>query len=88
MPKVVITHGVPDVDRWLKYKAERVQFLGPFATDITDHVAMDGSRNVSVSLNVRDLAAFQATLASPPPELAAAMERHGVQQPLAVFVEK
>jgi hypothetical protein len=31
---------------------------------------------------------MQAALASPPPELAAAMERHGVIPPLTVFIEK
>ena len=88
MPKVVITHHVPDVERWLTFKAERVAILKPFATGVTDHVAIDGSKTVSVTLDVQDVAALQAVLASPPPELAAAMERHGVIPPLTVYVEK
>jgi len=87
MPKVVITHAVPDVEHWLKFKAERVALL-PFATGVTDHVALDGSKSVAVTLDVQDVAALQAALTSPSPELAAAMERHGVLPPLAVFVEK
>jgi len=88
MPKVVITHKVPDVEHWLTFKSERVSLLSPFATGVTDHVALDGSKNVAVGLDVKDLAALQAALASPSPELAAGMERHGVLPPLAVFVEK
>ena len=88
MPKVVITHNVPDVERWLKYKAERVSLLSPFATGLTDHVALDGSKSVAVALDVKDLAALQSALASPSPQLAAGMERHGVLPPLAVYVEK
>jgi hypothetical protein len=88
VPKVVITHQVPDVERWLTFKAERVDILAPFATHVTDHVALDGSKNVAVTAEVRDMAALQSALASPSPELAAAMERHGVLPPLAVYVEK
>jgi hypothetical protein len=88
MPKVVITHKVPDVEHWLKFKAERVDILKPFATEVTDYVALDGSKTVAVTLDVQNLAALQATLASPSPELAAAMERHGVIPPLAVYIEK
>jgi hypothetical protein len=43
MPKLVITHAVVDLDRWLKGKEERVAVIGPCATNATDHVAMDGS---------------------------------------------
>jgi hypothetical protein len=33
-------------------------------------------------------AVVTATLASPLPEIAATMERHGVRQPLEIYVEK
>jgi hypothetical protein len=36
---------------------------------------------------VDDAAAMMAALASPPAEVAAAMERHGVVPPLTAFVE-
>jgi hypothetical protein len=39
-------------------------------------------------MDVADVGAFQAGLASPPPELAAAMQRHGVIPPVAAHVEK
>jgi hypothetical protein len=88
MPKVVIMHKVVDVERWLKGKAERAAVVGAYATNVTDHVAMDGSNNIAVTADVHDLAGAQAMMASPSPEDAAAMERHGVIPPLTVYVEK
>jgi hypothetical protein len=88
MPKIVITHAVVDVERWLKGKAERAAVIGPYATNVTDHVAMDGSNNIAVTADVHDMAGAQAMMASPSPEDAAAMERHGVIPPLTVYVEK
>jgi len=88
MPKIVITHAVTDVERWLKYKQERVEQLASFATHVTDHVAADGSKNVSVTADVSDMAALQAVMTNPSPELAAAMDRHGVIPPLTAYVEK
>ena len=88
MPHIVINHAVKDVENWLKYKAERAAQLAPFGGNVQDHVALDGSKNVAVSFDVDDLGAFQTAMAAPPPELAAAMDRHGVIQPLSVHVEK
>jgi hypothetical protein len=50
-------------------------------------VAHDGSNNVAIPADVSDLSAMQAMLASPPPEVAAAMAEHGVIAPLTVYVE-
>lgn len=88
MPKMVITHSVVDIDRWLEGKEERAAALGAAGENVTDHVAVDGSNTVSVTLEVRDLAAVNAMLASPPPEVLAQMESHGVIPPLTVYVEK
>jgi hypothetical protein len=88
MPKIVITHAVVDVERWLKGKAERAATIGTYATNVTDHVAMDGSNSIAITADVHDLAGAQAMMASPSPEDAAAMERHGVLPPLAVYIEK
>ncbi len=88
MPKIVITHKVVDVERWLKFKAERADSIAPFGSGVTDHVAADGSSNIAVTAEVHDWAAMQAAMASPPPELADAMERHGVIPPLTVYIEK
>jgi hypothetical protein len=39
-------------------------------------------------MDVADMGAMQAGLASPPPELAAAMQRHGVIPPVTAHIEK
>ena len=88
MPRIVITHGVDDVDTWLEGKAERVEALGTLGgSDVVDHVARDGSAAVAVSVDVDDVDRVLETIAAPPAELADAMERHGVQPPLTVYVE-
>jgi hypothetical protein len=88
VPKVVLTHKVVDMERWLKGKAERASIISRYATQVTDHVAADGSNTIAVTADVHDMAGVQAMMASPSPEDAAAMERHGVLPPIAVYVEK
>ena len=88
MPKMVITHNVVDVGNWLQYKAERAAAIAALGgSNAVDHVAFDGSNVVAISADVDDAAAMMAALASPPAEVAAAMERHGVVPPLTAFVE-
>ena len=87
--KVVLTHAVEDVERWLSFKGERAASIGAMGgSNVIDHVAADGSKNIAVSVDVADMGAFQSGLASPPPELAAAMGRHGVIQPVIAHVER
>ena len=88
MPKMVIVPSVLDLERWLAGKDERAATIGAFATDVTDHVAADGSNNVAITADVHDLAGAQAMMASPPPDTAAAMERHGVIPPIVAYIEK
>jgi len=88
MPRIVITHDVVDLERWLKGKDERSAAIGSFGTDVTDHVAMDDSNRVAVTASIHDVDALRALLDSPPPEVAAQMEAHGVVPPLTVYVEK
>ncbi len=88
MSKLVITHAVVDIERWLKGKEERVAVIGPYATNVTDHVAMDGSKNVAITADIHDMAGAQALMASPSPEDAALEEKHGVIQPMTVYIEK
>ncbi|TCN35113.1 hypothetical protein EV644_117134 [Kribbella orskensis] len=86
MPRIVITHAVQDVDRWLWGKTERPAGL-PGATEVTDLVALDGSRHAAVMFDIDDLEAFKALLSSVPPEMAAQAESHGVIMPMTVYVE-
>jgi hypothetical protein len=67
MTHVVVTHAVEDVERWLSFTGERATSIGAMgATNVVDHVAADGSKNVAVSMDVADMGPFQAGLASAP----------------------
>ena len=88
MPKMVITHEVADVERWLAFKAERAEAIaGLGGSDVVDHVARDGSNQIAVTATVTDVDGMMAALASPPPEVAAVMEKHGVLPPVVAYVE-
>jgi len=87
--KIVLTHAVEDVERWLGFKDERAASIGAMGgSNVVDHVAADGSNNIAISMDVADPAAIQASLASPPPELMDTMQRHGVVPPVTALVEK
>jgi hypothetical protein len=89
MPKLVVTHDVADVEAWLQFKSERADAIGGMGgTDVVDHVAHDGTNTVAVSAEIDDVEAFMAAIASPPPELLATMERHGVIPPLTAYIER
>ena len=88
MTRVVITHAVEDLDRWLQGKAERAAAIeSGTGNNVTDYVAHDGSKKIAITADVSDLAALQGMLSSPPPEVMAAMEAHGVIQPMSTYVE-
>ena len=88
MPKMVATHAVADIDTWLQGKAERAAVIGRYAANVTDYVAADGSNKIAVTADIRDMEGLQAMMASPSPEDAAAQERHGVIQPISVYIER
>ena len=88
MPRVVITHAVEDIDRWLQGKAARAAAIeSGTGSNVTDYVAHDGSTNIAITADVADLEALQGMLASPPPEVLASMQAHGVIQPITAYVE-
>lgn len=88
MPKVVITHAVEDIDRWLRGKAERAAAIeSGSGSNVTDYVAQDGSNNIAITADVSDPGKMEAMLASPPQDVLAAMEAHGVVQPITGYIE-
>ena len=88
MPKVVITHTVQDIDRWLQGKAERAAALeSGTGSNVVDYVAQDGSNHIAICADVADVDAMTSMLSAPPAEVAARMEAHGVVQPLTVYIE-
>jgi hypothetical protein len=89
MAKIVITHKVKDVEQWLKGKAARAEAIMHLGgRNVVDHVAADGSNTVAITAETDDPAGVHAAVTSPPPEVAAGMEEHGVIPPLTVHVEQ
>lgn len=88
MPRVVITHAVENIDRWLEGNAERAAAIeSGSGSNVTDYVAQDGSNNIAISADVSDVGKLQSMLASPPPEVLEKMQAHGVVQPIRAYVE-
>ena len=88
MAKVVITHAVQDIDRWLQGKAERAAAIeSGTGSNVTDYVAQDGSNNIAISADVADVDAMTSMLGAPPAEVVTAMEAHGVIQPITLYIE-
>ncbi|MGI9628018.1 MAG: hypothetical protein ACR2QM_14365 [Longimicrobiales bacterium] len=85
MPRVVFTHSVNDVAHWLSKHSERVEAFASWGSNVVDGVSPDGSNNVSVSVDVRDLEAMQTAMEGP--EIEAAKQAHGVLEPISVYVE-
>ena len=62
--------------------------MSAVASDGTSYVAMDGSNRVASTWDVPDMDAFQSAQTAASPEMAAAMERYGMIQPMTVDIEK
>jgi hypothetical protein len=88
MPKIVATHAVVDVERWLRGKADRAAAIeSASGSNVTDFVAQDGSNNIAVTADIADVEALKAFLASPPPDVLATMQEHGVVSPITAYIE-
>ena len=88
MPKLVITHAVEDLDRWLAGQSERAAAIeSGSGSNVMDYVAADGSKNVAITADVADVAQLESMLASPPPDVLEKMQAHGVVQPITAYVQ-
>ena len=88
MPKVIITHAVADIDRWLAGSADRSAAIeSASGSNVTDYVAHDGSTNIAITADVADLEQLAGMLAAPPPDVLAKMEAHGVVPPIHAYVQ-
>lgn len=85
MPRIVVSHEVKDVKHWASKGDERVEALAPFGTEVVSYVAADGSNRVTVSANIHNMEGLMAWMQTP--EAAAAMESHGVLQPVVFHLE-
>jgi hypothetical protein len=54
---------------------------------VTDVVAEDGSDKIAVMADVSDTDVMKASMASPSPEVAALMEKHGAVPPITLYIE-
>ena len=88
MPKVVITHAVEELDRWLAGHAGRTEAIeSASGSNVTDFVAADGSNNIAITADVSDPDQLKLVLASPPPDMLARMQEHGVVPPITAYIQ-
>jgi hypothetical protein len=84
MANVLVTHGVGNMDIWLKGGAEREKLFAPFCSSYRIYRHADSNRVAIASENV-DLEKMGAFMSSP--EVLAGMKAHTVLEPVEVFVE-
>jgi hypothetical protein len=88
MPKVVITHAVEEIDRWLAGHAGRAEAIeSASGSNVTDFVAADGSNNIAITADVSDPEQLKSVLASPPADMLATMQQHGVVPPITAYIQ-
>ena len=85
MPKLIATHEVDDVAHWLS-SPKREEVFASVASNITTFVDPSRANHVGLSMDVADMAAFEAVMQSEAG--AVAMAYDGVRRgTLAVYVE-
>ncbi len=85
MPRVIFTHAVSDVGLWASKHSERVEAFSAWGSNVVDYLSADGGNTVSVSVDVHDMDAMSAAMATT--EMDAAKAAHGVLEPVVMFVE-
>lgn len=85
MPRLIATHEVDDVAHWSS-SPKREEVFGSVATDIRTFVDPNRPNHVGLSMDVSDMAAFQAVMESEAG--AEAMQYDGVRRDtIAIYVE-
>ena len=85
MPKLLATHEVDDVAHWLA-SPKRQEVFASVATNICTFVDPSDPKKVAISMDVSDMAAFEAIMTSAAG--AAAMKYDGVRpETLKVYVQ-
>jgi hypothetical protein len=88
VPRMVLTHAVADIGRWIEGKAERAAAIeSGSGSNVQDYVAADGSNTIAITADVADVDAIKAMLASPPPDVLEKMQAHGVVPPITAYIE-
>ena len=85
MPSLIATHEVDDVAHWLS-SPKREEVFASVASNIRTFVDPSRANHVGLSMDVADMAAFQAIMESP--EGAEAMKYDGVHpDTIAIYME-
>ncbi len=84
MPRVIATHAVGDMDKWLAGGKERADTFKQFSSGYRIYRHQKENKVALVWENV-DLQKFSAVLAHPDTEMA--KTRHTVRDPIDVYVE-
>ena len=84
MPRVIATHGVGNMDIWLKGGAERAEIFKQFSTGYRIYRHANDNK-VAIVWEGADMAKLEAALAHPDTEKAKA--RHTVRGPVDIYVE-
>lgn len=85
MPRLIATHEVDDVAHWIS-SPKRKEVFGSVATDIRTFVDPSRDNRVGLSMDVSDMAAFQAVMESEAG--AEAMRFDGVRRDtIVIYVE-
>jgi hypothetical protein len=84
MPRVIATHAVGDMDKWLAGGKERADIFKQFSSGYRIYRHQKENKVALVWENV-DLQKFSAVLAHPDTEKA--KTRHTVRDPIDVYVE-
>ena len=86
MPKMIATHEVDDVAHWLA-SPKRAEVFAEVAQDIRTFVHPTDPNRVGLTMDVPDIAAFEAVMKSAAG--AAAMKYDGVRpETVVVYIEK
>ena len=84
MARLVVTHGVGNMETWLAKGAEREKVFAQFSSSHRVYRLQGADRVAIVSEDV-DLAKMAALM--PTPEMQATMKAHTVLEPLEMYVE-
>ena len=84
MPRVIATHAVGNIDKWLAGGKERAEIFNQFSSGYRIYRHQNENKVALVWENV-DLQKFKAVLAHPDTEKA--KSRHTVREPIEVYVE-
>ena len=82
------THAVEELGHWLADHPDRAAAIeSGTGSNVIDYVAADGSNTIAITADVADVDALKGMLASPPPDVLAKMQEHGVVQPITAYVQ-